>query len=127
MNQSFAEAKTTARSAERLFVELDDVNGQANALLMVAGAILGDGDFAEAKDVAKEAREHFRDIGNAKGEDGAEDFLYALKSYESGASDRNDFMGFTMGIINPQDNKPRKTEDGSKKKARDTTLLSNVE
>merc|ERR1719414_2356950 len=36
-------------------------------------------------------------------------------------------MGFTMGTINPQDNKPRKKGDDGKKKAKDTTLLSNVD
>mmetsp|Transcript_54143 Transcript_54143/g.121701 ORF Transcript_54143/g.121701 Transcript_54143/m.121701 type:complete len:777 (-) Transcript_54143:148-2478(-) len=115
MNQSFAEAKNTARSAESIFVELGDTNGQANALLMVAGAILGSGDFAEAKDVAKEAREHFRDIGAGKGEDSAEDFLDAIKSYEGGSLDRSDFMGFTMSAPQPDERKVGKKVDPKKK------------
>merc|ERR1719464_988632 len=96
MSQNNPEALKMARAAEKMFKDIGDGKGQAGSLLLVAGAHLGEGEFAEAKDVAKDAREVFREIESATGEESADDFLDALKQYESGKLSRFDFMGFSM-------------------------------
>jgi len=96
MSHSGTDAQKTAREAEKLFQGLGDTRGQAGALLLVSGGYLSAGEYAEARDAAKDARDLFRQVGDGAGEDSVEDFLDSLKQYESGQLNRADFVGFSM-------------------------------
>merc|ERR1712217_340015 len=114
MSQSNEDAKRNAAKAEELFQEVGDRHGQAGSLLMLAGAHLDSGEFPEARDRAKEAREFFRNMRDDAGEDGVEDFLDDLKEYESGNRKKDDFMGFAMGPAPQKDGKSRKRRTSDK-------------
>merc|ERR1712039_774959 len=84
-------------------------HGQAGCILIIAGAHLGEGEYPEARERAKEARQWFANMRDDAGEDGVDDFLKDLKEFESGSRKKSEFMGFAMGAGAPtrDTNRPR--------------------
>merc|ERR1712032_1609617 len=97
MGKANEDAKRNAGKAEEIYQQAGDRHGQAGALLVMAGAHLGEAEFPEARERAREARELFKSIRDAAGEDGVEDFLEDLQEYETGKRKKGDFLGFSMG------------------------------
>lgn len=120
MNKSPSEALRTARQAEECFTELRNVSGQASALLLASGAQVGEGRFGEAKETAREACDLFKEAGDSIGEDTAEDFQDTIDQYQSGKLDIEDFMGFSITMV---DKSQRKKQRKKGAKAEASTLV----
>jgi len=88
--------KKWPETQKNLYKDLGDGQGEASALLLLAGANLGKGDFEDSRMVAKDVRDLFGQLEDSAGEQAAEDFLENLKNFESGKSDHRDFMGFAI-------------------------------
>eukprot|EP00933_Yihiella_yeosuensis_P072885 TRINITY_DN81436_c0_g1_i1.p1 TRINITY_DN81436_c0_g1~~TRINITY_DN81436_c0_g1_i1.p1 ORF type:complete len:562 (+),score=189.22 TRINITY_DN81436_c0_g1_i1:144-1688(+) len=96
MSQSFEDALKTAQDAELAFKGQKNLSGEAGALLLQAGAYLGNGDFEECRRVAAEAADLFRSVGDPVGEDSVEEFLETVEGYQKNKLNREEFRGFMM-------------------------------